>query len=48
MYKFDKTSDPKLALAFATALAVKKVEGNEITQLQDIETLAATIKVKAL
>lgn len=48
MYKFDKTSDPKGALAFATALAVKKVEGNDISQLQDIETLASTIKVKAI
>lgn len=48
MYKFDKTSDPKGALAFATALAVKKVEGNDITQLQDIEILASTIKVKAI
>ena len=48
MYKFDKTSDPKVALAFATALAVKKVEGNEISQLQDVEALAATIKVKTI
>jgi 1-phosphofructokinase len=48
MYKFDKTSDPKLALAFATALAVKKVEGNDITQIEEIEQLALTIKVKAI
>jgi len=48
MSRYDKTSDHKASLAFATALAVKKVEGSDITNLADLETFANTIKIKAL
>jgi 1-phosphofructokinase len=48
MYKFDKTSDHKVSLAFATALAVKKVEGSDVTNLAGLEAFAATIKIKTL
>ena len=48
MSRFEKTSDHKASLAFAMALAVKKVEGADITNLAELETLAQTIKIKAL
>jgi 1-phosphofructokinase len=48
MFKFDKTSDHKVSLAFATALAVKKVEGADVTNLAALEAFAATIKIKSL
>jgi fructose-1-phosphate kinase PfkB-like protein len=48
MSRFEKTSDHKASLAFAMALAVKKVEGSDITNLNELEALANTIKIKSL
>lgn len=48
MYKFEKTSDHQASLAFAMALAVRKVEGGDMTDLVSLEALANTIKMKAL
>jgi 1-phosphofructokinase len=48
MYKFEKTSDQKQSLAFAMALAVKKVEGEDLTNLEMLEKFASTIKIKSL
>jgi hypothetical protein len=48
MSKFEKTSDHKVSLAFAMALAVKKVEGGDVTNLAELETLASSIKIKTL
>ena len=48
MYKFEKTSDHQASLAFAMALAVRKVEGGEMTDLVSLEALASTIKIKPL
>jgi 1-phosphofructokinase len=48
MSRFEKTSDHKASLAFAMALAVKKVEGADITKLDELEALANTIKIKSL
>ncbi|MFZ9704272.1 MAG: PfkB family carbohydrate kinase, partial [Bacilli bacterium] len=48
MSRYEKTSDHKASLAFAMALAVKKVEGGDLTNLAELETLASTIKIKAL
>jgi 1-phosphofructokinase len=48
MYKFEKTSDHQAALAFAMALAVRKVEGGDMTDLVSLEALASTIKIKSL
>jgi 1-phosphofructokinase len=48
MYKFEKTSDHQASLAFAMALAVRKVEGGDMTDLVSLEALANTIKIKAL
>jgi 1-phosphofructokinase len=48
MYKFEKTSDHQASLAFAMALAVRKVEGGDMTDLVSLEALASTIKIKPL
>jgi 1-phosphofructokinase len=48
MYKFEKTTDHQAALAFAMALAVRKVEGGDMTDLASLEALASTIKIKSL
>jgi 1-phosphofructokinase len=48
MSRFEKTSDYKQSLAFATALAVKKVEGSDLNNLAALEAFAETVKIKAL
>jgi 1-phosphofructokinase len=48
MSRYEKTSDHKQSLAFAMALAVKKVEGADLNNLAALEAFAQTIKIKAL
>jgi 1-phosphofructokinase len=48
MYKYEKTSDNQQALAFAMALAVRRVEGGDLTDIESLEALAKTIVIKPL
>jgi len=48
MSRYEKTSDHKQSLAFAMALAVKKVEGADLNNLAALEAFAQTIKIKTL
>jgi 1-phosphofructokinase len=48
MYKFEKTSDHQVSLAFAMALAIRKVQGGDMTDLEGLEALAKTIHIRPM
>jgi 1-phosphofructokinase len=48
MYKFEKTSDHQVSLAFAMALAIRKVQGGDMTDLDGLEALAKTIHIRPM
>jgi fructose-1-phosphate kinase PfkB-like protein len=46
--KFEKTNDEKVSLAFALALSALKVSGANLSQLEEAEKLAKTLKPRSL